>query len=117
MHSPAEYAAAHLVGEGLDDEAAVLAEMQAAFFELGGEALAAGGTDVVHASVMAWDHAQPAPGSRVLDADYRLDAARRAGVCGDFFGGRAEGVEAAALSGIALGEALALVCGGGKSEL
>eukprot|EP00961_Rhodomonas_salina_P002343 32503-Rhodomonas_salina.1 len=61
---------------------------------------------VAHASAMAWDHAQPTQGSRIVDAACRLDAARRAGVCGDFFG-EEEGVEAAALSGIALAEALA----------
>lgn len=117
VHSPAEFAAAHLVGEGLDDEAAVLAEMQAAFFELGSKESVVRGRKVVHASVMAWDHAQTAPSSRVIDETHRLDAARRAGVCGDFFGGQ-EGVEAAALSGIALGEALGrLLCGFGKTEL
>ena len=117
VHSPATYAAAHLVGEALDDEGAVLSEMQAAFFELGGGELVAGGGNVAHASVMVWDHAQTTPGSRVLDGGYRLDADRRAGVCGDFFGGQVEGVEAAALSGIALADALALVCTGAKSDL
>ena len=131
-HSTAAYAAAHLVGEALDDEAAVLAEMQAAFLSfLGGGYLGAGAGDgaaggeraggaggaapqppppqppeVVHASLMAWDHAQPTRGSRIADAAFRLDPARRAGVCGDFFG-TAEGAEAAALSGIALAEAMA----------
>jgi len=78
---------------------------------------------------MAWDHAQPAADSRIAgDELYRIDAARRAGVCGDFFGaagGVGGGVEAAALSGLALGEALALRCGlattgspaAGKSDL
>ena len=73
VHSSAAYAEAHLEGEGLDDEAAVLAEMQVAFLELG----VAGTGSVLHASVMAWDHAQPAPGSRVLDAAYSIDPARR----------------------------------------
>ena len=45
-----------------------------------------------------------------------LDPLRRAGVCGDFFGGKVQGAEAAALSGIALGEAMAALCSG-KSEL
>ena len=71
-------------------------------------------------SIMAWDHAQTSPDSRLADAMYRIDPVRRAGVCGDFFG-ETEGVEAAALSGIALGEALALQCSiatpGGRSEL
>jgi renalase len=134
VHSTAGYAAAHLVGGALDDEAAVLAEMQAAFLGLlagggggpGGSSGAGAAAEealerlllleqaVVHASVMAWDHAQPSPGtgSRVADALYRLDSARRAGVCGDFFGqGQAEGgcggVEAAALSGLALADGLA----------
>ena len=124
VHSTAEYAAAHLVGESLDDEAAVLAELQAAFFGTAGgadsggdEPAAAAAADatlldsaVVHASVMAWDHAQTAQGSRVADAAYHLDTARGVGVCGDFFGEGVEGVEAAALSGSALAEALALQC-------
>ena len=74
---------------------------------------------VAHASIMAWDHAQTSPGSRLASELYRIDPLRRAGVCGDFFGA-AQGVEAAALSGIALGEALALQCiatPGGRSEL
>lgn len=113
VHSTAEYATAHLVGEALDDEAAVLAEMQAAFLGAGapgGDAASAAGTAagaVVHASVMAWDHAQTAAGSRVAEATYRIDPARHAGVCGDFFGSGVEGVEAAALSGEALADALA----------
>jgi predicted NAD/FAD-dependent oxidoreductase len=128
VHSTAEYAATHLEGEALADEGAVLAEMQAAFLGLllggdgsadaGAAAAAKMGQAVVHASVMAWDHASAAPGSRVADAMYRIDPARRAGVCGDFFGETA-GVEAAALSGIALGEALAeyIVKPSGNSEL
>ena len=62
---------------------------------------------VAHASVFAWDHAQPAEGSR-LPSTHLLDATRRAGVCGDFFAGAAglDGVEAAAVSGAALAEAL-----------
>ena len=37
-----------------------------------------------------------------------LDSARRAGVCGDFFAGAAglDGIEAAAISGVALADAL-----------
>ena len=62
---------------------------------------------MAHASVFAWDHAQPAEGSR-LPSTHLLDATRRAGVCGDFFAGAAglDGVEAAAVSGAALAEAL-----------
>ena len=112
VHSTADYATAHLVGESLDDEAAVLAEMRAAFLGAAASDLAAA---VVHASVMAWDHAQTAEGSRVLDAAYRIDTARRVGVCGDFFGGDVQGVEAAALSGTALGTELATLLH--KSEL
>jgi hypothetical protein len=79
VHSTAEYAAEHLVGESLDDEAAVLAEMLAAFLgaaDSDTEAAAAAAvlsSAVVHASVMAWDHAQTAKGSRVADAAYRID--------------------------------------------
>ena len=63
---------------------------------------------VVHASVFAWDHAQTTRGSRVAGATHSLDAARRAGVCGDFFAGATglEGVEAAAVSGAAIADAL-----------
>ena len=126
VHSRADYAAAHLVEESptLDDEAAVLAEMQAAFLALDLGLGGGSGAVVAHASVMAWDHAQTAAGSRVAGREMcRVDPIRRAGVCGDFFGDGTEGVEAAALSGIALGEALAPLCdaasGGGlpKSEL
>lgn len=139
-HSTSEYAAAHLraddgAGPGLDDPAAVLAEMQAAALatlrassvaarsEAGGGAAAAADGDaaaseettaarfaprVVHASVFAWDHAQTTRGSRVAGATHSLDTARRAGVCGDFFAGATglEGVEAAAVSGASIADAL-----------
>ena len=111
-HSTAEYAVAHLVGDdppGIDDEPARIREMQAA--TLATLAAAAESTwaepRVAHAAVFMWDHAQPTPGSR-LPTTHILDAARRAGVCGDFFAGSdgREGVEAAALSGRALANAL-----------
>jgi len=55
-------------------------------------------------SVFAWDHAQPAGR---LDARFQLDTERRAGLCGDFFcAAEAGGVEAAALSGQGLADAL-----------
>jgi predicted NAD/FAD-dependent oxidoreductase len=58
------------------------------------------------ASTFAWDHAQPLEEDR-LSAAFSLDAKRRLGVCGDFFGANeASGVEAAALSGLALSIAL-----------
>ena len=111
VHSTREYAAARLCdddgsGPSLDDPAAVLAEMQAAALA----ALSAASREVtldasvVHASVFAWDHAQTARGSRVTGATHKLDAARRAGVCGDFFAGSSgfDGVEAAAMSGASL---------------
>ena len=93
--------------------------MQAAFLALllGEHAAPEDPDRVVYASVMAWDHAQPAADSRITGREmFQIDAARRAGVCGDFFGGGVDaggvsGVEAAALSGLALGEALALRCG------
>ena len=67
----------------------------------------AGAPRVAHSSAFAWDHAQPAAGTR-LPSTHLLDASRRAGVCGDFFSGPAgfEGVEAAAMSALALAEAL-----------
>ena len=110
VHSTAEYAATHLRGEALDDEAAVLEEMQTAFLRLLQEATqSCSGTPpppVAWASVFAWDHAQPTAESRLRDSSHLLDTHRRAGVCGDFFGS-AQGVEAAASSGMALAEALA----------
>ena len=128
VHSSAEYSEAHLVGETLDDEAAVMAEMQAAALEIilgcsGGGASGFGAElpVVLHSSVMAWDHAQPSATSRVRrDAPYLLDTLRQAGVCGDFFAAHAgeaaddegvspSGVEAAALSGLALADQMALL--------
>ncbi|CAK0880336.1 unnamed protein product [Prorocentrum cordatum] len=65
----------------------------------------------LHASVFPWDHARPMRQVAAGGAAFSLDAGRRLGACGDFFAagvGRAplEGVEAAAVSGWQLGEAL-----------
>jgi len=114
VHSTPEYAAQHLVGEAIDDEAAVLTEMQAAFFGQNKQ------HDIAqYASIMVWDHAQLVHGSQ-LDEAFQLDSAKRAGICGDFYGaGKGlEGVEAAVLSGSTLGQALAkLLLSNQKSEL
>ena len=70
---------------------------------------------VLHAQAFAWDHAQPTRES-TLAASHLLDGARRVGVCGDFFGGAdgdRRGVEAAALGGVALAQAMAALLGGG----
>ena len=111
VHSSHDYSRQHLVGEALDDEAAVRDEMVAAALAALGRAGDA--TQVAHASVMAWDHAQPKPKSRV-DAPFLIDTERAAGVVGDFFtatdgreGVLVEGVEAAALSGLSLADAMA----------
>lgn len=116
-HSTHEYAIAHLSGDDpptLDDPEAVLAEMKAAALAaLAPHCEAAdleNGPTVAYADAFVWDHAQTAEGSR-LRKTHLLDASRMAGVCGDFFAGDADvpydGVEAAAMSGIALAEALA----------
>ena len=120
-HTTAEYAAAHLRGDDppdLDDPPAVAAELQAAALA----AIAAGDDEgscaaprVLHAQAFAWDHAQPTRES-TLAASHLLDGARRVGVCGDFFGGAdgdRRGVEAAALSGVALAQAMAALLDGG----
>ena len=119
-HTTAEYAAAHLRGDDppdLDDPPAVAAELQAAALA----AIAAGDEGscaaprVLHAQAFAWDHAQPT-GESTLAASHLLDGARRVGVCGDFFGGAdgdRRGVEAAALSGVALAQAMAALLDGG----
>ena len=134
-HSTPAYAAAHLIGDDppdLRDPSAVLAEMQAATLselaaatarcygaagdvageESSGQVGAAAPTTsdrpkVAYASVFAWDHAQTSVGSS-MSPTHLLDERRRAGVCGDFFAGPEgyEGVEAAAMSGQALAEAL-----------
>ena len=124
VHSTAEYASSHLVGERLDDEEAVREEMTDAFLEamgIGGgeaaevtEAKECGGAAperrlLAHASVMAWDHSQPEESKRLTEP-YLLEERRFVGACGDYFQkGRAEGVEAAALSGLSLAEALGKV--------
>ena len=119
VHSTPEYAAAHLSGDDppdLDDADAVQREMQdvalraidAARAEAAPECANADPLTVVHSSVFAWDHAQTTPGSR-LASTHQLDAARRVGLCGDYFAGAdqaREGVEAAALSGSALARAM-----------
>ena len=105
VHSTPEYAHSHLVGEQLDDPEAVQEEMLDAFLETVGVSF--GTPQVAHKSVMAWDHAQPEEDKR-LGSTHLLESTRRVGLCGDFFcGGRAEGVEAAALSGLSLAESLA----------
>lgn len=122
-HSSPEYAKAHLVGDdppGMDDESAVLAQMQeAALATLAAaeQTCAGAAAKVAHASVFMWDHAQPAAESR-LQTTHLLDARRRAGVCGDFFAGSdgRDGVEAAALSGRNLADALLPLLGCASSE-
>lgn len=116
VHSTHEYAVSHLVGEQLDDADSVRQELLDAFLieidapSINQQLLLA------HTSVMAWDHAQPKDSDR-LTMSHLLDAPRRAGVCGDFFFGTPafqacnpslpSGVEAAALSGLALADNLA----------
>ena len=104
MHSTADYAADHLEGEAIADEAAVLAEMQAAVLAAlekhGGRELS-----VSYARLFAWDHAQP---TQAMEQTHLLDPTRLAGLCGDFFlGSEVSGVEAAALSGAHLAEDMA----------
>lgn len=63
--------------------------------------------DILHASVMVWDHARPKSGESEMQTTHLLDEERRAGVCGDFFAGGGKdqgggsrgvtGVEAAAI--------------------
>ena len=133
VHSTHEYAASHLVGERLDDSEAVRKELLTAFLKfLSKESsltIPELESKLVHSSVMAWDHAQPQDSKR-LQSSHLFDANRRAGVCGDFFMATTvevpgadennksgldspqqhlppSGVEAAALSGLALAEELA----------
>ena len=120
---------AHLKGDDppdLDDPPAVTAELQAAALsaiaaaaapaaaaaaapaaEAEGACKETAPPAVLHAQAFAWDHAQPTAAS-ALAASHLLDAARRAGVCGDFLSGAEghRGVEAAALSGLALARAM-----------
>lgn len=131
VHSGAGYAARHLTEEvdgeapSLDDETAVKSEMLAEFLRILGHQVAshaatpdtpasvageAGLSDyaaaVAYSSVMVWDHAKPLASDR-MQQTHLFDPSRVAGVCGDFFmGDEASGVEAAALSGEALGRAL-----------
>jgi hypothetical protein len=111
LHSGRQYAARNLRPEvdgeapGLMDEEAVKAEMLAEFFRIleHSGACATGQApplkdSLVFSSLMAWDHAKPLAPDSVLAATHLIDTERRAGVCGDFFGGcGATGVEAAAL--------------------
>lgn len=101
--SSSSYAAQHLRGEALDDEAAVLNELLNEFHMAAGSA-----QKPVVASIFAWDHAQPL--EQLADKAFSLDATRRLGLCGDFFqpGQKpfANGVEAASLSGLFLSKAL-----------
>ena len=123
---------AHLKGDDppdLDDPPAVTAELQAAALsataaaaapaaaaaaEAEGACKEAAPPAVLHAQAFAWDHAQPTAAS-ALPASHLLDAARRAGVCGDFLSGAEghRGVEAAALSGLALARAMLPLLGAG----
>ena len=119
---------AHLKGDDppdLDDPPAVTAELQAAALsaiapaaapaaEAEGACKETAPPAVLHAQAFAWDHAQPTAAS-ALAASHLLDAARRAGVCGDFLSGAEghRGVEAAALSGLALARAMLPLLGAG----
>ncbi len=128
VHSTAAYAESHLVGEQLDDAEAVKEEMTQALLEAIDDSAGNGAPrcetmpqkeeeqqqqqgrcrqQLVHASVMAWDHSQPDNAKR-LPMPHLFERRRRIGACGDFLqgGGRAEGVEAAALSGLSLAGAL-----------
>jgi len=101
--SSSSYAAQHLRGESLDDEAAVLKELLEHFQTAVGSA-----QQPVSSSVFAWDHAQPL--QQLTGKAFSLDAARRLGLCGDFFqpgqGSPVKGVEAASMSGLLLSKAL-----------
>ena len=115
-HSTNAYAEAHLAGDTIDDASSVLEEMLRDFKSAmalppwAEISTASGG----YANVFLWDHAQPTADSTLPEA-YRLDAGRRLGLCGDFFrsggagvdGANVQGVEAAALSGLAVADALA----------
>lgn len=110
-HSTAAFAERHISSEtgAFRDEAAVSAEMQEAFLAHVGRS-----DQPIFSSVFAWDHAQPIS---QLTSPFKLDEERRAGLCGDlFFGDVAAGVEAAALSGSALADAM-LPLFGPRAEL
>jgi len=135
VHSTHEYAASHLVRERLDDSEHVRKELLTAFLQVlaneSSRTIPELESMLVHSSVMAWDHAQPQDMNR-LQSSHLFDASRNAGICGDFFmagatatersdnknnsdkdshqqllGPPPSGVEAAALSGLALAEELA----------
>ncbi|CAE8615649.1 unnamed protein product [Polarella glacialis] len=130
VHSTERFAKVHLVadrggGPVLDDPDAVRDHLCRQFYDaagkLGAAASARSGPEVwpapAYAAAVAWDHASVAPEHR-LRGSHRVDGLRRVGLCGDFFGGFSEsegvgavmgGVEAAALSGVALAGELAAV--------
>lgn len=110
LHATPEFARSHFVGENLDDEEEVKREMLDAFdrtFRVlhGVENVS---ERSIYASIFPWDMAQPVEEQRFYES-FLIDTERRAGVCGDFFVKQeaSHGVEAAALSGQRLGDALA----------
>ena len=107
VHSTQSFALDNLDGEQIREVDSALARIRDSFMAIGYPEDAVSAT-VLHSSVFAWDHAQPVSSS-CLSEPYRCDRERKAGVCGDFFhaDARYEGVEAAALSGLALAEEMA----------
>jgi len=114
VHSTQEYAATRINQEGsFDDESKVLSDMREAFFAAVSPQSSPG---ISFETVFAWDHAQPDAASR-MQVSHLLDRERKAGVCGDvFMEGVANGVEAAALSGEALGNAMLQLMNEGSSR-
>jgi len=100
-HSTGSFAKAHISSEtgAFFDEGAATTQMQEAFFS------AVGCTEpTIFSSVFAWDHSRP---TGQVQASFKLDESRVAGLCGDLFcGSEATGVEAAVLSGARLADAL-----------
>jgi len=123
VHSGSNYALKRLRPEidgeapSLENEDAVKSEMIAEFLQIlnnqDSTPVQYTPDAVAYSSVMVWDHAQVRMTDR-LHKTHLLDHERRIGVCGDFFSGEdgkekqqlATGVEAAALSGSALGLSL-----------
>ena len=111
VRSTASFAERHLIGESLRDETAAKEELLGAFSAVVGVESASS----PHVfEVFAWDHSQPV--DMISGASCSLDADRRLGVCGDFYGvggvggdddDDVHGVEASARSGDALARALA----------
>merc|ERR1712195_256208 len=97
VHSTMGYADAHMNGEQIRQADTVETSMREAFLAAAGYAQGAAPCIVLYSSVFGWDHAQP-QSSTSLAEPYRLDPDRKAGMCGDFFGGdeQLSGVEAAA---------------------